>query len=195
MPGVPRPIKPSYPVILAELERSAVDQLALEFEAPGLDLELLELCPSKTVPFGCVDNANDSVESPERVADRLLQATRHHDPEKLQAAPDCGLVPLQPRASAGQAELFGRRGPPRPRAALTIASLVLQCPLRYRSTTVKEGNLLFSLFREMTAESPPLSRARRDFRTHAARSSRVPALAGVTVIPVIRECGATTQTP
>ena len=96
MPGVPRPIKPSYPVILAGLERSAVDQLALESEAPGLDPELLELCPSKTALFGCVDNANDSVESPERVADRLLQATRHHNPEKLQAAPDCGLVPLSP---------------------------------------------------------------------------------------------------
>ena len=96
MPGVPRPIKPSYPVILAELERSAVDQLALEFEAPGLDSELLELCPSKTVLFGCVDNANDSVESPEHIADRLLQAARHHDPLKLQAAPDCGLVPLSP---------------------------------------------------------------------------------------------------
>ena len=63
MPGVPRPIKPSYPVILAELERSAIDQLALEFEAPGLDTDLLELCPSKTVLFGCVDNANYTVES------------------------------------------------------------------------------------------------------------------------------------
>ena len=96
MPGVPRPIKPSYPVILAELERSAIDQLALEFEAPGLDPDLLELCPSKTVLFGCVDNANDTVESPEQIAARLLAAARHHDPEKLQAAPDCGLVPLGP---------------------------------------------------------------------------------------------------
>ena len=96
MPGVPRPIKPSYPVILAELERSAVDQLALEFEAPQLDPVLLELCPSKTVLFGCVDNANGTVEAPQKIAERLLQAARHHDPQKLQAAPDCGLVPLSP---------------------------------------------------------------------------------------------------
>ena len=97
MPGVPRPIKPSYPVILAELERSAVDQLALEFEAPRLDPVLLELCPSKTVLFGCVDNANDTVEPAKHIADRLLQAARHHDPERVQAAPDCGLVPLTPQ--------------------------------------------------------------------------------------------------
>ena len=94
MPGVPRPIKPSYPVILAELEKSAIGQLALEFEAPGLDPALLALCPSKTVLFGCVDNANDTVESPEHISGRLLQAARYHDPERLQAAPDCGLVPL-----------------------------------------------------------------------------------------------------
>ena len=96
MPGVPRPIKPSYPVILAELERSAVDQVALEFEAPRLEPSLLALCPSKTVLFGCVDNANDTVETPEHIAARLLDAARHHDPQLLQAAPDCGLVPLPP---------------------------------------------------------------------------------------------------
>ena len=96
MPGVPRPIKPSYPVILAELERSAVDQLALEFESPQLDPALLKLCPSKTVLFGCVDNGNDTVETPEQIAARLLDAARHHDPHLLQAAPDCGLVPLAP---------------------------------------------------------------------------------------------------
>ena len=95
-PAFPRPIKPSYPIILAELERSAVNQVALEFEAPQLDPALLKLCPSKTVLFGCVDNANDTVESPERIAARLLDAARHHDPAMLQAAPDCGLVPLAP---------------------------------------------------------------------------------------------------
>ena len=35
-----------------------------------------------------------TVESPEHISGRLLQAARHHDPERLQAAPDCGLVPL-----------------------------------------------------------------------------------------------------
>ncbi len=92
--GLARPIKPSYPIILAELEKSNVDQLALEFEAPGLDPALLSHCPSKTVLFGCIDNGNDAVETPEHIADRLLAAARHHPPDKIQAAPDCGLVTL-----------------------------------------------------------------------------------------------------
>ena len=94
MPGVPRPIVDSYPVILAELERSNVDQLSLEFEASKLDPELLRLCPSKTVMFGCIDNGTDEVEPPEQVSTKLLAAARHLPPEQIQAAPDCGLVPL-----------------------------------------------------------------------------------------------------
>ncbi len=99
IPGVPRPIKPSYPLILAELEKSQIDQLALEFQAPQLDPALLELCPSKTVLFGCVDNANPEIEDSQKIAQRLLTAAQYHDPEKLQAAPDCGLV-LLPQAAA-----------------------------------------------------------------------------------------------
>jgi len=107
IPGVERPIRPSYPQILAELERSQIDQLALEFHAPQLDPELLELCPSKTVLFGCVDNAKPEVENAEVIAQRLLAAAEHHDPEKLQAAPDCGLVLLsQATARAKLSALF-----------------------------------------------------------------------------------------
>ena len=107
IPGVPRPIKPSYPMILAELERSQIDQLALEFQAPQLDPALLELCPSKTVLFGCIDNANPEIENSQEIAQRLLAAAEHHDPEKLQAAPDCGLVLLsQATARAKLSALF-----------------------------------------------------------------------------------------
>ena len=84
-------------MILKELERSRVDQLALEFEASGLDLALLRLCPSKTVLFGCIDNGAlgfDRVETPEQVAAKLLAAAEHLAPDQIQAAPDCGLVPL-----------------------------------------------------------------------------------------------------
>ena len=49
MPGVPRPIVDSYPVILKALEDSKIDELALEFEASKLDPKLLRLCPSKTI--------------------------------------------------------------------------------------------------------------------------------------------------
>lgn len=94
MPGVPRPIVDSYPVILEALEHSKIDQLALEFEASELDPELLRLCPSKTVMFGCIDNGINDIETPEHVADKLMAAAKHLPADQIQAAPDCGLVPL-----------------------------------------------------------------------------------------------------
>jgi len=107
IPGVERPIKHSYPQILAELERSQIDQLALEFQAPQLDPALLEFCPSKTILFGCIDNANPEIENAEQIALRLLAAGEHHDPEKIQAAPDCGLTLLtQATARAKLSALF-----------------------------------------------------------------------------------------
>ena len=97
MPGVPRPIVDTYPTILCELERSKVDQLALEFEASRLDPVLLNLCPTKTVLFGCIDNGAlgfERIESAAEIADRLLAAAEHKAPDQIQVAPDCGLVPL-----------------------------------------------------------------------------------------------------
>ncbi len=94
IPGLPRPIMDSYPAILKELERAAVQQLALEFEGSGLDPSLLRACPSKTVLFGCVFNGGEKVETPEHIAERLLAAAEHLPPEQIQAAPDCGLVTL-----------------------------------------------------------------------------------------------------
>ena len=94
MPGVPRPIVDSYPVILEALESSKVDELALEFEASKLDPSLLRRCPSKTVLFGCIDNGTNEIENPRDIANKLLTAAEHLPPTQIQAAPDCGLVPL-----------------------------------------------------------------------------------------------------
>jgi len=99
MPGVPRPIVDSYPVILEALNCSHIDQLALEFEASGLDPKLLRLCPTKTILFGCIDNGAlglDCVETPGHVKNKLLAAAEHLPATQIQAAPDCGLVPLRP---------------------------------------------------------------------------------------------------
>ena len=99
MPGVPRPIVDSYPVILEALENSAVDQLALEFEGSGLDPALLRACPSKTVMFGCIFNGTEEVETPDHIASRLMAAAQYLPPDKIIAAPDCGLVTLSQTAA------------------------------------------------------------------------------------------------
>jgi 5-methyltetrahydropteroyltriglutamate--homocysteine methyltransferase len=44
--------------------------------------------------FGCIDNGTESIETPQSIADKLLAAAEHLPAEQIQAAPDCGLVPL-----------------------------------------------------------------------------------------------------
>lgn len=44
--------------------------------------------------FGYNDNRIDAIETPEHVAGQLLAAAKYIPAEQIQAAPDCGLVPL-----------------------------------------------------------------------------------------------------
>ena len=99
-PGAPRPVRDTYPQIVAELARSKVDQLALEFAGPGLDPKVLAACPSKTVLFGCIFNSDETHETAEQVARRLLASAEVLGPTQIQAAPDCGLVMMSPERAA-----------------------------------------------------------------------------------------------
>ena len=49
--------------------------------------------------YGCISTATDELESPEQVAERLLASAAHLPAEQIQAARDCGLVPLSPRVA------------------------------------------------------------------------------------------------
>lgn len=89
-----RPIVDSYPTIIAALENSKIDILALEFEGANLDPALLKACPSKKVMFGCVFNSDSVMETPQYVASRLLAAAEYLPPDQILAAPDCGLAPM-----------------------------------------------------------------------------------------------------
>lgn len=89
-----RPIVDSYPTIIAALDTSDIDILALEFEGANLDPALLKACPSKKVMFGCVFNSDAVMETPQHVAGRLLKAAEFLPPDQILAAPDCGLAPM-----------------------------------------------------------------------------------------------------
>ncbi len=84
---------------LTELEASAADIVSIEAAQPELDLAVLEALPSKTIMLGVLDLGDPAVETPDRVAARIGAALEHVPPERLIAAPDCGMKYL-PRATA-----------------------------------------------------------------------------------------------
>ncbi|HEX6700961.1 MAG TPA: cobalamin-independent methionine synthase II family protein [Gaiellaceae bacterium] len=87
-----------YP-FLRELNECAATHVSLEAAQPNLDPEVLRELPDKTILLGVVDLGASEVETAEVVADRLRRALEVVDPERLVAAPDCGMKYL-PRERA-----------------------------------------------------------------------------------------------
>jgi 5-methyltetrahydropteroyltriglutamate--homocysteine methyltransferase len=91
--------RPSGYPFLRELADCAATHLSLEAAQPDLDPELLRDLDGKTILLGVLDLGSPEVETAELVADRLRRALDVLPPERLVAAPDCGMKYL-PRERA-----------------------------------------------------------------------------------------------
>jgi 5-methyltetrahydropteroyltriglutamate--homocysteine methyltransferase len=91
--------RPSGYSFLPELEATECAQVSIETAQSGLALNVLEALPSKTIILGVLDLSTEEIETPSVVADRIRRAFPHGGPERLIAAPDCGMKYL-PRGSA-----------------------------------------------------------------------------------------------
>ncbi len=83
--------KPSGYSFLPELEDSAATQISIEAAEPGLDPTILENLPTKSVIFGVLNLATETVERPDDIAGQIREALEHIPPERLIIAPDCGM--------------------------------------------------------------------------------------------------------
>jgi 5-methyltetrahydropteroyltriglutamate--homocysteine methyltransferase len=91
--------KPNAYSFLAELRESGIDQISIEAAQPRLDLSVLAELGDKTIILGVIDMGDPAPERPETVAGRIRAALLYLPPERLIAAPDCGMKYL-PRAVA-----------------------------------------------------------------------------------------------
>lgn len=83
--------KPAGYSFLPQLADCVADQVSIEAAQPNLDPAILSSLEGKTVLFGALDLGTDRIDTPEEVAGRLRGALKHIAPEKLVAAPDCGM--------------------------------------------------------------------------------------------------------
>lgn len=91
--------KPSGYSFLPQLADCAAAQISVEAAQPRLDLGVLKDLSGKTIMLGVLDLGTEEVETPDTVAARLREGLRHLPPERIVAAPDCGMKYL-PRARA-----------------------------------------------------------------------------------------------
>jgi 5-methyltetrahydropteroyltriglutamate--homocysteine methyltransferase len=96
--------RPSGYSFLPELAATECDQISIETGQSGLELDVLDSLASKTIALGVLDLSTDEVETPEVVADRIRRAFPHAGPERLIAAPDCGMKYLSRDAAYGKLE-------------------------------------------------------------------------------------------
>jgi 5-methyltetrahydropteroyltriglutamate--homocysteine methyltransferase len=85
------PDKPTGYAFLGELSDSVADQISIESAQPDLDLGILRELAPKTVVLGVLDLSAPAPETADVVAERLRAALAYLPPERLVAAPDCGM--------------------------------------------------------------------------------------------------------
>ena len=89
----------TYFTLADALEDTAIQAVSIEDAHQHNDLTLLERFKTIKVIFGVVSIAISRIEPVEEIRDRLAAALGHIDPERLIAAPDCGLG-MQSREAA-----------------------------------------------------------------------------------------------
>ncbi len=83
--------RPGQYAFLSELNECVVQQISIEAAQPNLDLSVLKTLPGKTIMLGALNLGDLRVETPEEIAAHLREALRYIEPERLIAAPDCGM--------------------------------------------------------------------------------------------------------
>jgi 5-methyltetrahydropteroyltriglutamate--homocysteine methyltransferase len=96
--------RPSGYSFLPELAATEAAQISIETAQSGLALDVLDALPEQTIILGVLDLSTDEVETPETVEARIRRAFPHAGPERLIAAPDCGMKYLPRDAAYGKLE-------------------------------------------------------------------------------------------
>jgi 5-methyltetrahydropteroyltriglutamate--homocysteine methyltransferase len=97
--AVVRQQKPAGYAFLPQLADSIALQISIEAAQPKLDPGILRELAGKTVILGVLDLGDPAVETAEQVAARIRAGLGYLPPDRLIAAPDCGMKYL-PRATA-----------------------------------------------------------------------------------------------
>jgi len=91
--------RPSGYSFLPELSECSCAQISIETAQSNLDCAVLKGLPGKKILLGVIDLADQNIETPEVVANRIRRALPYVNSSDLLVAPDCGMKYL-PRAVA-----------------------------------------------------------------------------------------------
>jgi 5-methyltetrahydropteroyltriglutamate--homocysteine methyltransferase len=99
---VPGDTKPQTYAFLAELAGTSADQISFEAAQPNIDLGVMRDLAPKKVMLGVLNLGTDEIETPQLVAERLRRGLKFCAPDRLVAAPDCGMKYLSRAVAFGK---------------------------------------------------------------------------------------------
>ena len=91
-----------YEEAFPKLQQSNIDIVSLECHNSHVPMELIELIRGKKVMVGSIDVANNTIETPEEVAETLRKALQFVDADKLYPCTNCGMAPLSREVARGK---------------------------------------------------------------------------------------------
>ncbi len=83
--------RPSGYSFLPELAGCSCRQVSIETAQSGLDCSVLSTLNGKKIMVGCIDLSDMTVETPQKVVERVKRALPHVAKENVILAPDCGM--------------------------------------------------------------------------------------------------------
>jgi 5-methyltetrahydropteroyltriglutamate--homocysteine methyltransferase len=83
--------RPSGYSFLPEFAGCSCQQISIETAQSGLDCSVLSSLSSKKIMVGCIDLSDMTVETPQKVVERIQRALKYVKPENVIVAPDCGM--------------------------------------------------------------------------------------------------------
>jgi 5-methyltetrahydropteroyltriglutamate--homocysteine methyltransferase len=87
---------------LPEFAACSCQQISIETAQSNLDTAVLAKLPNKKIMVGCIDLSDMTIETPQKVVERLKKALKHVKPENVIVAPDCGMKYLPVEVAFGK---------------------------------------------------------------------------------------------
>jgi 5-methyltetrahydropteroyltriglutamate--homocysteine methyltransferase len=94
--------RPSGYSFLPELGGCSCQQVSIETAQSNLDTAVLESLRGKKIMVGCIDLSDMTVETPQKVVERIKKALRYVKPQDIIVAPDCGMKYLPREVAFGK---------------------------------------------------------------------------------------------
>ncbi len=97
-----------YETIFPALAKSKIGQVSVEVINSKVPTKLLSLLAGKDVIAGVIDVANDTVETPEQIADVIGEVMKYVPKERIIAGTNCGMAPMRRDIASAKLQALGK---------------------------------------------------------------------------------------